>query len=346
MSYPKGFCQCGCGQRTVVSPVTDRSHGWVRREPRRFIAGHNNRLLRKAVWEEDRGYETPCHIWRSGLNDRGYGMNGRDGRSRLAHKVLWEERNGPVPDGLTLDHLCRQRDCVNHKHLEPVTHAENCRRGAASRAGDGDHHPILAARLRLQLSQRQAGERLGITQSMVGYWERGIYTTPDELDAETLTWRKPYGANAARIRRAAVIEAYERGDATAEIARVLGISTGTVMVDLQSSRAEGKASRPRNLAFDQERLSERREQTLAMYLDGMPRAEIALSLGITTTTVGADLRALRARGREIPHRNPGAARRDLRTDAPPEQWPQPEGAGNPAGVDPVTGEVQGTGAAA
>jgi hypothetical protein len=47
---------------------------------------------------------------------------------RQAHRVVYETLAGPVPDGLELDHLCRQKACVNPQHLEPVTHRENMRR--------------------------------------------------------------------------------------------------------------------------------------------------------------------------------------------------------------------------
>ena len=38
---------------------------------------------------------------------------------------MWEKKNGPVPEGFELDHICRQRDCMNPEHLELVTHQEN-----------------------------------------------------------------------------------------------------------------------------------------------------------------------------------------------------------------------------
>jgi len=65
-----------------------------------------------------------CHIWQ-GTKDRfGYGVKGK----RSAHKVIWEELNGPVPEGKTLDHLCRRTSCVNPEHLELCSQAENNRR--------------------------------------------------------------------------------------------------------------------------------------------------------------------------------------------------------------------------
>lgn len=60
----------------------------------------------------------------------------------LVHRVSYEELVGPIPDGLVLDHLCRVRNCVNPAHLEPVTSAENVRRGVRSRLGDRDACPV------------------------------------------------------------------------------------------------------------------------------------------------------------------------------------------------------------
>ena len=52
-----------------------------------------------------------------------------DGTAKKAHRVSWELLVGPIPEGLELDHLCRNHGCVNPDHLEPVTHAVNVRRG-------------------------------------------------------------------------------------------------------------------------------------------------------------------------------------------------------------------------
>ena len=59
----------------------------------------------------------------------GYGIVTICGKKYYTHRVAYEELVGPIPDGLVLDHLCRNRRCCNPEHLEPVTDGENTRRG-------------------------------------------------------------------------------------------------------------------------------------------------------------------------------------------------------------------------
>lgn len=70
-----------------------------------------------------------CWEWMACRFPLGYGLAWWDGRNRLAHVVSYELSFGPVPEGLELDHLCRNRSCVRPDHLEPVTHKTNVRRG-------------------------------------------------------------------------------------------------------------------------------------------------------------------------------------------------------------------------
>jgi hypothetical protein len=100
---------------------------------------------------------TACWVWQRSTGG-GYGFftptpaDGRTFKSARAHRWYWEQVNGPVPEGLELDHLCRNRSCCNPAHLEAVTHQENCRRGLA-----GAH---MAAKTHCPRGHAYAGENV------------------------------------------------------------------------------------------------------------------------------------------------------------------------------------------
>lgn len=78
---------------------------------------------------EDHGYETPCLVWTAYKLPNGYGRYAQDGRVHLAHRVAFAAAFNELPTDLVLDHLCRNRACVNAAHLELVTNRENILRG-------------------------------------------------------------------------------------------------------------------------------------------------------------------------------------------------------------------------
>lgn len=71
-----------------------------------------------------------CWTWIGPKHNAGYGAVYRRGtKTFLAHRISYELFVGPIPKGFTIDHLCRNRQCVNPTHLEPVTIGENVLRG-------------------------------------------------------------------------------------------------------------------------------------------------------------------------------------------------------------------------
>lgn len=84
-------------------------------------------------WEKVRDVDE-CWIWIGSKSSLGYGHFTIGKKLFLAHRWLYEVLIGPIPEGLTLDHLCRQPSCVRPGHLEPVTSKENTLRGISPAA--------------------------------------------------------------------------------------------------------------------------------------------------------------------------------------------------------------------
>lgn len=157
---PYGYCECGCGRRTNIAHQTDTARGYVKGEPFRFVTGHS------VLWTGPQYVENPetgCWVWQRCISG-GYGRLPARGRtSYLAHRYFYEEHVGPIPDGMQLDHLCRNRACVNPDHLEPVTNLENQRRGSKPKLTVEDVRAIRAS----TEPYAQIAERFGIGTSNV-----------------------------------------------------------------------------------------------------------------------------------------------------------------------------------
>src|ERR1017187_5210266 len=91
--------------------------------PKKFAGSLADRFWPKV----DRRGPEECWPWLASKQNMGYGqVRAETERTMiLAHRVAYELLIGPIPLGLTLDHLCRNRGCVNPTHLEPVTLREN-----------------------------------------------------------------------------------------------------------------------------------------------------------------------------------------------------------------------------
>ena len=89
-----------------------------------------------AFWNKVRvDLTSGCMEWKGTRNWAGYGVVAvARRRRRVAHRVAYEMARGPIPAGLEVDHLCRNRACVNPEHLEAVPHVVNVLRGQAPSA--------------------------------------------------------------------------------------------------------------------------------------------------------------------------------------------------------------------
>jgi hypothetical protein len=92
--------------------------------------------LPESIWR--RAYEAPDGCWQMkvSLSEWGYGRIKHEGRQVMVHRLAYEAFVGPIPEGLVIDHLCRNRGCINPDHLEAVTESENIRRGTSPTAAN------------------------------------------------------------------------------------------------------------------------------------------------------------------------------------------------------------------
>lgn len=88
-----------------------------------MTAEMKERIMRRCVLDGN-----GCWIWHGSTDRAGYGHIRVDGRTLYVHRVAYEWMVGPIPTGMQIDHLCRNRSCCNPQHLEPVTPAENASR--------------------------------------------------------------------------------------------------------------------------------------------------------------------------------------------------------------------------
>lgn len=124
--------------------------------------------------------DSGCWEWTASRNIGGYGMIWFEGRPRVAHRVAYGLLVGAIPDGLTLDHLCRVRHCVNPAHLEPVTMYENMLRGESFSARQArqthckNGHPLSGDNLYSNPNRKQRVCRTCRTAYVRAYYGRSV----------------------------------------------------------------------------------------------------------------------------------------------------------------------------
>ncbi|MDQ2877144.1 MAG: HNH endonuclease [Actinomycetota bacterium] len=173
-----------------------------------------------------------CVLWTGYCDRDGYGEISVNGQNQKVHRVVYEMFAEPIPDGLYLDHVkawgCTHRNCANVGHLEPVTNAENLRRGEtltainAAKTRCSKKHLYDEANTRINSDGSRACRTCNRDEARLARERKAALRTPDP-DPGRLVRGELHGA--ARLTAEAVLamRAQFRGDVRAvDLARELG----------------------------------------------------------------------------------------------------------------------------
>lgn len=151
---PTGYCQCGCGQETKIAKRSRYDLGHAKGEPLKYVNGHNP-VKHTPLYLADE--KTGCWVWQRACNGRGYGQHWHpELKCNIgAHRYMYEQRNGPIPEHFQVHHKCGNPSCVNPDHLEALESVTHVRKGGPTKLNEN-----IVAEIR-------------------GLWSTGTYTQKD-----------------------------------------------------------------------------------------------------------------------------------------------------------------------
>jgi len=134
--------------------------------------------LPQRFWKKVERITSGCWIWTGALAGHGYGQIRVNRKGIYAHRWIFEVDQGSIKKGLQIDHLCRNRSCVNPTHLEAVTQQVNITRGdmgSGVRIGSGNPNAKISDQQVLEIDalyasghlQREIAIKFGYTQGQI-----------------------------------------------------------------------------------------------------------------------------------------------------------------------------------
>lgn len=165
------------------------SNGHTRcRSCRRKLDGHSKRefisddeWLEKRVYPRLRGTESGCWEWTGATRGEGYGSVAWKGAWYPVHRLIYEDKVGPIPEGLVIDHICHNLPCANPDHLRPITHKQNCEnQGRLSKLNKSGYRGVS-----LQTGGKWA---VNVKHNGIRHFG-GSYSTPEEANEVAVALR-------------------------------------------------------------------------------------------------------------------------------------------------------------
>jgi len=171
---PTSLCMCGCGRPAPIAKRNQYTRGTRAGCPLRYLPGHhpNGWQLSDVRYAVDT--ETGCWVWQRSTGIDGYPKRMKvDCKSYSPHRYYYEQKYGKIPEGYALDHLCKNRLCVNPDHQQPVTQTENTRRSSIAKLTEKDAANIKAL-FTQGYSKRRLGRMFGVTHTTIADLLNGV----------------------------------------------------------------------------------------------------------------------------------------------------------------------------
>lgn len=202
--YGRGFCQYHYGRKRAdgeLVPLPPKpkvctfpdcgdkavSFGLCTSHRRQRDDGQPLRPVRRRTPPVDRFWSHvdksgDCWPWTGRIDGTGYGKVAWFGKARLAHRVAYEVTRGPIPAGMHIDHICRNRRCVNPDHLRLATNKQNAENLSIQKNNTSGYRGVYWDRSRQRWSCAVTHNRRTINL--------GRYDTPEEAHAVVSEWRR------------------------------------------------------------------------------------------------------------------------------------------------------------
>jgi hypothetical protein len=178
----------GCSDKYLAKGVCRKHYERLRRYSTLENLALNTRSITETL-EDKTEWRGECLVWTGYLNDAGYGILYRDGKSLRAHRMAWLDAGLPLEDGQLLDHFtCFNRACVNVAHLRPATSKQNNenRKGANKNSTTGVRG--------VTPDKRHGGFKIQVTHNRVNHSKRGFKTVEEATVAVEAMRLELFGA--------------------------------------------------------------------------------------------------------------------------------------------------------